>query len=63
MKRDLSVLFGLDFDRRVVHHGENIHARRDMSVEKPPGYEVIHGNDLDTALDSWLAGFEAHNRS
>ena len=56
MMRDMSVIFGLDFDRRAVHHGEPTHARRDMSVEKPAGYEVIHGDDLDTGLDSRLAG-------
>ena len=49
--RDLSVIIGLDFDRRAVHHGGPIHAWRDMSVEMPPGYEVNHGDDLDTGLD------------
>jgi len=34
-----------------------------MSVEMPPGYEVNHGDDLDTALDSRLAGYERHNRA
>ena len=29
----------------------------------PPGYEAIHGDDLDTALDSRLAGYERHNRA
>ena len=26
----------------------------------PPGYEVIHGNDLDTGLDSHQPGYELH---
>ena len=58
MMRDLSVIFGLDFDRRVVHHGEPIHARRDMSVEKPPAFRATHDDDLDARLDSRLAGSE-----
>ena len=33
-----------------------------MSVEMPPGYEVIHGNDLDTGLDSHQPGYELHIR-
>ena len=32
----------------AILNGESIHARRDMSVEMPPGYEVIHGDALDT---------------
>ena len=51
MMRDMSVIIGLDFDRIVVHHGEPTHARWAMSVEMPPGYEVNHGDDLDTGLD------------
>ena len=51
MKRDMSVVVGLISERLPDLNGESIHARRAMSVEMPPGYEVIHGNDLDTVLD------------
>ena len=49
--RDMSVIFGQDFETNHYFDRDSIHARRDMSVEKPPGYEVIHGDDLDTGLD------------
>ena len=34
-----------------------------MSVEKPAAFRATHGDDLDTALDSRLAGYERHNRA
>ena len=39
---------------------DSIETRRDMSVEMPAVCEVNHGDDLDTRLDSRLAGYELH---
>ena len=49
--RDLRLIVGHIFKTTRYFDRVSIHARRDMSVEKPPGYEVIHGDDLDTGLD------------
>ena len=47
----MSVEAGLGYEATPRSDRDLIHARRDMSVEKPPGYEVNHGDDLDTVLD------------
>ena len=62
MKRDLSVIFGLDFEINSISDRDSIHASRDMSVEKPAAFRATHDHDLDTGLDSRLAGPERHIR-
>ena len=51
-----------DFKMNCLSDRDSIHARRDMSVEKPPEFKATHDDDLDTALDSRQAGYERHNR-
>ena len=60
--RDMSVIFGQDFETNSFFDRVSIHARRDMSVEKPPAFRATHDDDLDTLLDSRLAGSERHIR-
>ena len=50
-RRDMSFLFGQNYEATFFSDRVSIHASRDMSVEMPPGYEVNHGDDLDTGLD------------
>ena len=61
--RDMSVEAGLGYEATPCSDRDLIHARRDMSVEKPAAFRATHGDDLDTALDSRLAGYERHNRA
>ena len=49
--RDLRLMVGHIFLTSRNFDRVSIHARRDMSVEMPPGYEVIHDDGLDTGLD------------
>ena len=58
--RDLSVLFGHNFETNHYFDRDSIHARWDMSVEKPADFRATHDNEMDTALDSRLAGYELH---
>ena len=60
--RDLRLIIGHNFETNAFFDRDSIETWRDLSVEMPPGYEIIHGDDLDTALDSRLAGYERHNR-
>ena len=52
-----------DFKMNCLSDLGSIHARRDMSVEKPPAFRATHDDDLDTALDSRLAGYERRSPS
>ena len=61
--RDMSVEAGRDFEATCLSDGASIHAGRDMSVEKPPAFRATHDDDLDTALDSRLAGYERRSRA
>ena len=58
--RDLSFIIGQDFETNSFSDCNSIETRRDMSVEMPAVCEVNHGDDLDTRLDSRLAGYELH---
>ena len=62
-RRDMIVLFGQFFLTTRYFDRDSIHARRDMSVEKPPVLRATHDDDLDTTLDSRLAGYERHIQS
>ena len=56
--RDLSVIFSQNFETNAFLDRDLIHARRDMSVEKPAAFRATHDDDLDARLDSRLAGSE-----
>ena len=46
--RDLSVIFGQNFETNSFSYRDSIHARRDMSVEKSADFRATHDDDLDT---------------
>ena len=56
--RYLSVIIGHNFETNSISDRVSIHARPDMSVEKPADFRATHDNEMDTALDSRLAGYE-----
>ena len=60
--RDISVEAGRDYEATCLSDGASIHAWRDMSVEKPAAFRATHDDDLDTRLDSRLAGSVRHIR-
>ena len=48
---DLSVIIGHNFETTRFFDRGSIHARRDMSVEKPADFRATRDDDLDTGLD------------
>ena len=58
--RYMSVIIGLISDCLPFSDRDSIESWRDMSVEKPAAFRATHDNDLDTAIDSRLAGYELH---
>ncbi len=56
--RDLSVIFGHDYETARCSDRDSIHAWRDTSVKKPPVLIVTHGAPFIRRSDSRLAHYE-----
>ena len=60
--RDMSVEARHDYEATCLSDRDSIETRRDMSVTNPADFRATHDDDLDTGLDSRLAGPERHIR-
>ena len=61
--RDMSVEARHDYEATCLSDRDSIETRRDMSVTNPGDFRATHDDDLDTGLDSRLAGSERQSPS